>query len=960
MFLKHEKDYADLSLEISDSIDWEAGVLRTTHYRLDITVSAVDPVSGLLAVGTSKGLVALYGSPGVECTLRLSDAPDARVQHLHFVPSLCKLCCIDEHDRLHIWDLTTIGAPKLQKIVNLPRPVNCLLVSPSHTHALIALSNGEIRMYDLLCLRMSPYTVPPNLWSLYEEKVQASGMPAIPTSDSNTILDMVIHPRDVNLLFIAFGGGVILYDLRQREMVRVYELILPPGAPGGSGYYTADILLPRHSSVTALSIHPSGHMLAVGYTDGSIAFWALQDEERPLLVRTLDNEDDVGVVDVAKLELFLPSGQPSNEQPKPSVDAREPIFKLSWSGFPNSSDPRGGDTTLTVLGGFGNKDSQGITVFLFPPLNPPASPPAASAAHKAPVPPPLHNNTRIAMRETLTPLDSHIYLSAGAVQDFLLIPRESPHFACTWDPQTILLLSDSDLDSSGKTRIMVGYEFPPPAFLPVTTSPIVAQSPSISGSDNPTEALTQELASTLQSMSLSADPEQIGLPLEFWDALGGVIIQLERDPYEQLSSADADRGYLPTWGGKAWVEDADGQMKLMKYQPRRVLITHDLDLSVRFLDLSAQLLVSSLDNPLSATFPKPWPALTIEVSPVIHDPSLHLVTSPSSSLHVSSSSSQSTFEQAIHGGQLHIASVHIAPESLECMIALTNGALIVYRLRSGEGEAAVNPPDEELVSLTHISSTRMFQPFFAVKPGQGAITACAVADTGKWHDNAFSLSHTRLEFYSSSICVDRGLFCGRRHLHRPSIDIPFFLGTRPLSEILSHRLPGQYAHWRQVPQPFNWDFVPRIRLIASTSAGHTIVHTLTRSPSGAWTVSSSPKIIEASMYPIPGGSVGLSAALANDKLVDRGHEVDNNVKHKDCIWVSAGAKGVKCVADVDGERIARTEWGSKTGAVRRVEIVDKNGASALVAFTERGEALVYSLPFLKHLHTLQLPQHSIS
>lgn len=31
-----------------------------------------------------------------------------------------------------------------------------------------------------------------------------------------------------------------------------------------------------------------------------------------------------------------------------------------------------------------------------------------------------------------------------------------------------------------------------------------------------------------------------------------------------------------------------------------------------------------------------------------------------------------------------------------------------------------------------------------------------------------------------------------------------------------------------------------------------------------------------------------------------------------------------------------------------------------MAFTDRAEALVYSLPFLEHLHSLQLPQTSLS
>jgi len=63
---------------------------------------------------------------------------------------------------------------------------------------------------------------------------------------------------------------------------------------------------------------------------------------------------------------------------------------------------------------------------------------------------------------------------------------------------------------------------------------------------------------------------------------------------------------------------------------------------------------------------------------------------------------------------------------------------------------------------------------------------------------------------------------------------------------------------------------------------------------------------------------------------------------------------------LNGERIAKAEWGSKVGTVLRVEVVERRAACALVAFTERGEALVYSLPFLEHLGSLQLPQSSLN
>lgn len=45
------KSLSDLSLDISDPVDWQAGLLKTIQYHLDITATATEPTSGLFAVG---------------------------------------------------------------------------------------------------------------------------------------------------------------------------------------------------------------------------------------------------------------------------------------------------------------------------------------------------------------------------------------------------------------------------------------------------------------------------------------------------------------------------------------------------------------------------------------------------------------------------------------------------------------------------------------------------------------------------------------------------------------------------------------------------------------------------------------------------------------------------------------------------------------------------------------------
>lgn len=45
------------------------------------------------------------------------------------------------------------------------------------------------------------------------------------------------------------------------------------------------------------------------------------------------------------------------------------------------------------------------------------------------------------------------------------------------------------------------------------------------------------------------------------------------------------------------------------------------------------------------------------------------------------------------------------------------------------------------------------------------------------------------------------------------------------------------------------------------------------------------------------------------------------------ILVMTGAKGARCFANLDGERVGKAEWGSKIGTIQCVQIVEKLGES---------------------------------
>ena len=50
-----------------------------------------------MLIGTASGNVYLYGSPGVECELKLADPPGLRIKFLQFAASAFKLLAIGAH-----------------------------------------------------------------------------------------------------------------------------------------------------------------------------------------------------------------------------------------------------------------------------------------------------------------------------------------------------------------------------------------------------------------------------------------------------------------------------------------------------------------------------------------------------------------------------------------------------------------------------------------------------------------------------------------------------------------------------------------------------------------------------------------------------------------------------------------------------------------------------------------------
>lgn len=305
--------------------------------------------------------------------------------------------------------------------------------------------------------------------------------------------------------------------------------------------------------MSCMAVHPTGHFFAAGYEDGSIAVWATEDEDKPLLVRSIE-EADINMINEELLNLAL---EPSNDKPNGKA-VPEPIYKLAWSGYSNSADPRGGTHTLAILGGGRGKESSGVTVFSFSAFNPTE----CGADPKVALPPSI----RKAMQDCLSNPSIYTYQSEITVSDFLLLPRNTPHFGGNFDPVAIVLI----FNPGGDNRSISIMDFPPKT-LAIIQEP---QEMTRTVSSATTDAIGGELAETLHEMQGSSDPERLTLPELLWTGgssiVGGGILLLATAPYGVICPQDHE----PSWseyglgGGSAWMDGKNDDYVHAKVCPK--------------------------------------------------------------------------------------------------------------------------------------------------------------------------------------------------------------------------------------------------------------------------------------------------------------------------------------------------------------------------------------------------------
>jgi syntaxin-binding protein 5 len=258
-------------------------------------------------------------------------------------------------------------------------------------------AQGDVVAYDLDRQSIAPFRIA-NLWR--ERNPRARLLP---------VVTLAFHPRDIGALLIGYSEGAVIYSFQQNKPVKHFRYEVPPRAPGGDSDPAAPNLS-RFPRLTQALWHPTGTFILTGHEDSSIVIWDPKDG-RKILARTLQavNVDKPG------------AGPESLGSTSGTYALKEPIFRVAWCSKENPDE-----TGILIAGGASTTTPTRGLSFL-------------ELGHT-----PIYNTSswQVLSEHFEKPKKQYILPTPpnAEVVDFCLIPRNSPHYAGSYDPIAVLAL----------------------------------------------------------------------------------------------------------------------------------------------------------------------------------------------------------------------------------------------------------------------------------------------------------------------------------------------------------------------------------------------------------------------------------------------------------------------------------------------------------------------------------------
>ncbi|KAF8515733.1 lethal giant larvae like, C-terminal-domain-containing protein [Hysterangium stoloniferum] len=292
-------------------------------------------------------------------------------------------------------------------------------------------------------------------------------------------------------------------------------------------------------------------------------------------------------------------------------------------------------------------------------------------------------------------------------------------------------------------------------------------------------------------------------------------------------------------------------------------------------------------------------------------------------------------------GTIHITDIIFARKSLECIVQLSTGELVVFGL--GIRQRTQDVLDDELVDISDVRDLgQIFSSRFILKPQRGDPAIVCISDIG-----FLAVAYQ----YDYIVVVD-------------------MRGPR----IILREMPGG-SYLKSAPEntikSLNWiisgigdDHIPRPRLVAVKSDGSILIYTLTREE-GTWIIDT-PHTIHHTHHTFLADSDPIMSVVLDSQTGKDCHAVPSNLakilEHDivdmpptniHCYWIVANWREIRVYANITGDKVFKVSLSSQE-AIDFLNPVYAHGSVVLCSIS-RDSIVIYSLPALEALHSFKLP-----
>lgn len=225
---------------------------------------AYDPVLKLMAIGTTVGVIKVFGQPGVEyygqttpiITSTNPTPSDCMVQILEFIPGNGRLLSLTSNNQLTLWEpagiaLVAIKTLALEKF----KKVSTLCCSYIKDLLWIGTEGGNVYQFDLKTFQIKESTIFHD--AVYDQ------LPSTYKLNPGAIESIKQLPNQPHLLLIAYNRGLaVLWDLDESKVIRSY-------------------VSPGHGQSVGVYVNHEGSQFTWYHADGSFATWEIESSNEP-------------------------------------------------------------------------------------------------------------------------------------------------------------------------------------------------------------------------------------------------------------------------------------------------------------------------------------------------------------------------------------------------------------------------------------------------------------------------------------------------------------------------------------------------------------------------------------------------------------------------------------------------------------------------------------------------------